>query len=315
MINRKKSTGTLSAFAMAAGLCLSVFAYAHDAKSETAAGNNAMVGYAEEDGGTQRINLSGKFRSLSQRIPAVACVLVYSGNTETMEPMLDKAGKRFTHILSALRVGDEKFGVYGPEGKRRVLERLDALSELWAPFYKAGQDLSTGQNIAESLQYISETNMDLLQAAKLLVTEIEAKYSNPVDITVSEALLINYSGRQRMLSQKVAKEACGVATGNTALGNIDDLQATVSMFKTTLMALKNGMPEAGLMAPPTDQIKAQLESAIKNWEEISAATSKITGKGSIDGKEMFDLFWALDAARKEMNKITVLYAEFAKQNS
>lgn len=304
----------LSAFAITVGLCFSMQAYAQEANAETASGNNAMAGYVEEDGGTQRINSAGRFRSLSQRIPAVACVLVYSEDAEAMAPMLTKAGKRFNRILNALRVGDDELGIYGKEEKRRVLVHLDELSALWEPIFKASENISAGTNVEESLQYISENNMALLQAAKLLVTEIEAEYANPVDITVSEALLINYSGRQRMLSQKVAKEACGVATGNAALGSVDDLKATVSMFNATLMALKNGMPEAGLMAAPTDQIKEQLESSIKDWEGISAITSQITGEGSIDGKAMIDLFWSLDAARKTMNKITGLYADFAKQS-
>ena len=312
---REKQKGALSAFAITVGLCFSMQAYAQEANSETASGNNTMAGYAEEDGGTQRINLAGKFRSLSQRIPAVACVLVNSEDPEAIAPMLTKAGKRFNRILKALHVGDDELGIYGKEEKRRVLVRLDELSVLWKPIFEAGENISAGTNVEESLQYISENNMALLQAAKLLVAEIEAEYANPVDITVSEALLINYSGRQRMLSQKVAKEACGVATGNAALGSVDDLKATASMFNTTLMALKNGMPEAGLMAAPTDQIKEQLESSIKDWEGISAITSQITGEGSIDSKAMTDLFWSLDAARKAMNKITGLYADFAKQNT
>ncbi len=312
---REKQKGVLSAFAITVGLCFSMQAYAQEANSETASGNNAMAGYAEEDGGTQRINLAGKFRSLSQRIPAVACVLVNSEDPETMAPMLAKSGKRFNRILAALRDGDDELGIHGKEEKRRILVRLDELAALWAPIFEAGQHISAGTDVEESLKYISENNMALLQAAKLLVAEIEAEYANPVDITVSEALLINYSGRQRMLSQKVAKEACGVATGNAALGSVDDLKATVSMFNMTLMALKNGMPEAGLMAAPTDQIKEQLESSIKGWEGISATTSQVTGEGSIDSKAMTDLFWSLDAARKAMNKITGLYADFAKQNT
>lgn len=294
----------------ALGLCFAAPMHAQAANSTTGEFSNE---YARDNrGGAQRINAAGKTRMLSQRISGIACVLMYSNDIETMAPRLTAAINNYGEIIQALRVGNPDMKIFGAEEKRRILQSLDALSTLWAPFRVAAENVAAGENVEESMAFIAENNMALLELAKKLVTEVSAEYANPIEITVSEALLIDFSGRQRMLTQKISKESCGIVTGNSAFGQIDDLSKTIATYEATLLALHDGMPAVGIAPPPTKQIMENLVEALAQWQEIKAALSEITGKGSIDGDATKHLSNLLDAKLKKMHVITGLYAEYAK---
>lgn len=268
--------------------------------------------YAADQGGSDRINFAGKTRMLSQRIAAAACIEAHSDDKAEMAATLDAAIVKYDKILNALRDGNPEMHIVGAEKKRKILVRLDAQSELWKPFYAAAGIIKSGKDSEESLKFIAENNMALLGLAKDMVVEVKAKYANPVDITESEALLIGFAGRQRMLTQKIAKEACGVVSDHTLFGNLDDMNKTIAMYKTTLNALYDGMPAVGLMPPPTDETKANLEQAMNMWKETNEVLSTISGKDSIDASQLVDLFKTLHENLIIMNKITGQYSVYAE---
>ncbi|WP_428547285.1 type IV pili methyl-accepting chemotaxis transducer N-terminal domain-containing protein [Profundibacter sp.] len=202
--------------------------------------------------------------------------MVYSGNPESAVQALDAASAEFGKILIALKDGDPEMGILGAEEKRRTLAKLDELTALWEPFHAAINDLRAGKDIDTSMAHLSENNMALLGAAKALVTEETAEYANPFEMTAEDALLIDFAGRQRMLTQKIAKESCGIETGNAALGTMDDMKATVSMFELTLGALRDGMPAAGVKAPPTGEIHDSLVAATDDWNEAKSLLDGVT---------------------------------------
>ena len=268
--------------------------------------------YATDQGGGDRINFAGKTRMLSQRIAGAACIEAHSDDKAEMAATLDAAIVKYDKIINALRDGNSEMHIVGAEKKRKILVRLDAQSELWKPFYAAAEIIKSGKDSEESLKFIAENNMALLGLAKDMVVEVKTKYANPVDITESEALLIDFAGRQRMLTQKIAKEACGVVSDHTLFGNLDDMNKTIAMYKTTLNALYDGMPAVGLMPPPTDEIKANLEQAMKLWKETSEVLSTISGKDSMDASQLVDLFKMLHENLSIMNKITGQYSVYAE---
>jgi hypothetical protein len=281
---------------------------AFEAKAETAAINNP----SQDDGGNQRINYSGKLRMLSQRMPAAACVVAYSGNSDTAVQALGAASVEFGKILVALRDGDPDMGIIGAEKRRDTLAKLDEIKTRWEPFHAAINDILAGKNVDVSIKYLSENNMALLGAAKALVTEESAEYSNPAELTQADALLIDFAGRQRMLTQKIAKESCGIETGNASLGTMDNMKETVSMFEMTLNALRDGMPAAGVKAPPTDEIHNSLLAATDRWNKARMLLESVTGEGAIGSDTQAQIFDLLTNELKEMNAITGLYAAYSK---
>ena len=68
---------------------------------------------------------------------------------------------------------------------------------------------------------------------------------------------INISGRQRMLSQRMLKEALLVSADNSYL---EKTQKTQQLFDSSLQQLIKGDREAGIEAPFNSEIKDQLIS-------------------------------------------------------
>ena len=91
-----------------------------------------------------------------------------------------------------------------------------------------------------------------------LVSEVGA-------ITAKEyAVVINLSGRQRMLTQKMSKEMLLVASGVEAEKNRGALKKSAALFDTTLKGLIKGSKELGI--PPT-QNKSTLKVMVVNGED------------------------------------------------
>ena len=70
------------------------------------------------------------------------------------------------------------------------------------------------------------------------------------DPTAAEyGVVLNLSGKQRMLTQKMSKEIVLIAMGHETGTNVQNLKATADLFDKTLKGLRNG--DAGLQLVPT----------------------------------------------------------------
>ncbi len=134
-----------------------------------------------------------------------------------------------------------------------------------------------------------------------------------------DALLVNLSGRQRMLTQKMSKEALIVAMGNTAYEK--NLSNTESLFETTLNGLKDGGKVAldlgmtkwtVIPKAPTDKIKNQLEVVQKLFIPFKEAVQNVIQS---NGKDKDALNYIIDNNVKllsEMNKAVLDYQEYSE---
>ena len=82
----------------------------------------------------------------------------------------------------------------------------------------------------------------------------------------ADAATINMAGRQRMLSQKVAKEVLLVQSGEEQAVTV---KQTMSMFETAMQLLLNGDKEQGISPPMTSEINDQLEKVEDLWHDFS----------------------------------------------
>jgi hypothetical protein len=268
----------------------------------------------DDVGGSFRIASAGKLRMLSQRISAAACNYAAGvGPEKSLE--IFKAGKaEFRQILDALVKGNEAIGIIGPESRRKTLEEIKKVEALWQPFEAALDGIAAGTDVEANVAYIAANNEALLQEANLLTSEVSGEYSNPAEMTQAEAMQIDIAARQRMLTQKIAKEVCGVANGNAALGDVEKLAKTIEMYEVSLNALRDGLPEAGIGAAPTPEIKDLLDRSWEDWTVAKAEIQKVTGPGSVDTATQAKIFELLDQKLAEMIEISKLYTEFAKTN-
>lgn len=265
-----------------------------------------------EVGGSERINFSGKLRMLSQRIPAAACNLSAGIAPETSRDLLRSATAEFSKILTALEFGDETLGIYGVEERRKTLVAIEATREKWLPVKTAAKTMLAGETSDAQYMKIAKANMPLLDAAKLLVSEISGQYSDPTALLQSDAIRIDLAGRQRMLTQKISKEVCHVKSDIDAQAAAEAVSGTVNMFDATLNALRFGMPAAGVIASTNSDIIAGLETVADDWGAFKSYMTALESGQEWDDTKRADVFKMLNSAMVNMNKVVGMYAEESK---
>jgi len=112
--------------------------------------------------------------------------------------------------------------------------------------------------------------------------------------------VINLAGKQRMLTQKMSKEALFVAKGIDADANKANLAKTVALFDKTLKGLIGGDATLGLPKTTNEAILKQLEVVSGLWGPFKASIEK----GDLAGisKQNIPLL-------KNMNKAVQMYAK------
>lgn len=267
-------------------------------------------GNISDEGASERVNFSGKLRMLTQRIAASACNYAAGVEPKQNKERLSSAQAEFVKIMNALELGDADLRIYGKEKQRKTLDALSKVNEAWVPFSDAVELVLNDEQVEESIAIIVEQNMNLLSAAKLLVSEISGQYSDPSVMTQGDAMLIDISGRQRMLSQKISKEACLIWSGQIEIG--EDLTETMQVFELSLLALRDGLESAGIKAAPTAEIMYGLEGIFEQWQNIRPNLQKANSGEVVDVEERAELAQDLEVILADMNALVALYTIYGK---
>ena len=128
-------------------------------------------------------------------------------------------------------------------------------------------------------------------------------------VTASEyAVVINLSGRQRMLTQKMSKEMLLVAKGIDADANRASLKETAQLFDRTLTGLRDGSAELGLPPTESEVTRRQLAKVEDLWSSFHAVVRKVIDGGEVDVAKVAELNLPL---LKNMNTAVRLYEKAA----
>ena len=285
---------------LVAGGCLALTAHA-----ETA-------GSSADDSG-QRVNLSGKLRMLSQRIPAAACFQAAGVAEGEATALLSGAAEEFAAILGGLEEGDDALGIYAPEVDRRVLMNIADLNAAWEPIQPDLASLMEGDVTRGRVEGVVRAEAGLLDIAKRLVSEIVGEHADPYALTQASALAIDIAGRQRMLAQRMSKSACMITEDLEYDRAMGELAGAREIYHNSLMALRNGLPEVGIIDPPTPEIEAKLDEVIALWEAFQPLLD-IAVAGEATDDQRADIMRTANALTGTMNQAVELYTAAALQD-
>ncbi|MBM7066941.1 type IV pili methyl-accepting chemotaxis transducer N-terminal domain-containing protein [Actibacterium sp. 188UL27-1] len=260
------------------------------------------------DGSKARVNVSGLLGSITQRIGSGSCRIAAGYDVETAKADLTAARSDFSNIMNALRNGDPALGIPTAEDFSRVLNSLDKVETAWEPVEAASAQLLAGENVAEAAANIATTDEALLEATVNLAAEVTARYTNPAELLQGDAMSIGIAGRQRLFSQKMAMEVCGIASGQESFGTSASLSETVASFDRSLIALRDGEPSVGIAPPPSDAVAGQLSQSYDEWTERKDRVAPYMSDGSQpDATVVAAVVEDSDALFKDMNNAVTLY--------
>ncbi len=120
-------------------------------------------------------------------------------------------------------------------------------------------------------------------------------------------VVLNLSGKQRMLTQKMSKEVLLVALGCDGKSNLENLKKTADLFDKTLSGLRNGDKSLGLPATNQKRIIRQLDKTKDIWMPFHEKIKKILSQGKVTKDDVAVIAEKNLPLLKNMNKCVKLY--------
>ncbi|WP_303904700.1 type IV pili methyl-accepting chemotaxis transducer N-terminal domain-containing protein [Thiohalomonas denitrificans] len=227
---------------------------------------------------SEMIDQAGRQRMLTQRIVKAYSQLVIEVDTSEARDQLKKAVKLFAEQLETIEQ-------HAPNDDVRTA--LANVRRLWNPF----RSIATGPANREGISLLLNSDDKLLAAAH----EVVIKLQNSSGLV--QAQLVNTAGRQRMLSQRIAKFYVLISSGMQDARLREELQRARYEFEGALADLK-ATPEntleiqQGLAEVERQWIVFRMSFQLKDDEHIPLLVTRSAEK-----------------ILTQMNRVTGMYAQ------
>jgi len=243
-----------------------------------------------------QVNLSGKQRMLTQKMSKETLLISLGIDVKQNRVSLKKTIALFDKTLVGLRKGDASLDLVETTNKE-ILAQLQKVSMLWTGFKSLVDRVANGKMDKKTLQKVATTNLPLLAAMNIAVGMYE-KISGADSAEL--AVVINLSGKQRMLTQKMTKEFLLIAKKIGAKENQQALVKSINLFDKTLKGLRDGDEDLGLPPTTDKKIRDQLGLVEEHWVGFYPILQKPASDTSIRqaAKENLPLLFEMNRAVK-----------------
>lgn len=266
----------------------------------------------DSDGG-DRIRLAQRLTMLTQKVAASSCALTSDVAIEESHYHLEEAMHEVDIIVDALLNGNDVLHVFGPEERRLTAHDIEDFFEEWKETHGAIESVLADGHDVDNAHIIDDHNLSLLEKATILESDITSQYAHPYELTQADSLMLSIAGRQLMLTQKMAKDACEIWTGYHADLGREDLEKTMVIFENSLNALLTGLPEAGIQAAPTPEIKTDLDHILARWEIIRGNLDLLLAGEELDADQKFEIFHDFNLELEEINHLVHDYKQYTQR--
>lgn len=229
------------------------------------------------------INKAGRQRMLSQRMSKAYLALIQKVETGSAQQVLDRSMSIFDRQLAELKA-------YAP--KPEIRDTYAKLESVWSEFKSVLVGTVPGKEHALKL-------MQLDGRILALANQGTQQYEQASG-SAAVGKLVNIAGRQRMLSQRMAKLYLANSLQMDAQGSIAEIGKSRAEFIAALEVLRKA-PEA------TPKIKEELALADSQWVFFDLGLSRLEGANS-SPKLMADVFVSSENLLSVMDRITGLYS-------
>ena len=245
------------------------------------------------------IDLAGKQRMLTQKMTKEAFLIRSQIDTQNNIKKLTESSSLFDKTLKGLMSGDSSLKLVAIDDPN-IKKQLEVVQKLWEPFYQHIKNIINKKADDKSYSYIESNNLKLLQEMNKAVS----LYSSQDKSNGSFALAndINLAGKQRMLTQKMAKDLLFIHNNFKKEAYLKDFQASRQLFTRTLKGLFNGDSELHLKGTKLPMITKRLKVVKKLWEEEQALLD-----AAQKGTKLKEAIDALDTTLVKMNEAVQSY--------
>jgi archaellum biogenesis ATPase FlaH len=227
------------------------------------------------------VNVAGRQRMLSQRI---AKDYMYEGN----KVAVTKTQKQLVESLEQLKTAHQKLAqsINDPE-----IQNLLMFVQMSTEDFESTSKLPFSTDNAQIVLDLSES---MLEGSQYVVDSLKKLAK------VQESEVIDVAGRQRMLSQRIAKYYIAYQSGIKDKNTVDQMQSAVKLFtQSHELLMKN--------EKNTPEINTKLNEIDRLWKIVYKFYLDIE-KGGLP----LIVFNTTDDITKKMNEITGLYVELYK---
>jgi len=253
------------------------------------------------------INLAGKQRMLTQKMSKEALLIFIGIDVEENAKFLKKSALLFDKTLKGLIDGDKTLNLVKSNSKE-IENKLKEVQKLWTPFYKKIEDVASFNNLSDkTFKYIDKNNIPLLKKMNEAVT-LYTKLGNKGSSKLKMANDINLAGKQRMLTQKIAKDLLLYQANINPKKALESLNSSVKLFDKTLNGLYNGDKDLKLVGTKLPKIVKQLDIVKENWQSVKPLIFKAI-EDKQNQKLTKEVISKLDKTKYEMNKAVELYTK------
>jgi hypothetical protein len=253
------------------------------------------------------INLAGKQRMLTQKMSKEALLIFIGIDVEENAKSLKKSALLFDKTLKGLIDGDKTLNLVKSNSKE-IENKLKEVQKLWTPFYKKIEDVASFNNLSDkTFKYIDKNNIPLLKKMNEAVT-LYTKLGNKGSSKLKMANDINLAGKQRMLTQKIAKDLLLYQANINPKKALESLNSSVKLFDKTLNGLYNGDKDLKLVGTKLPKIVKQLDIVKENWQSVKPLIFKAI-EDKKNQKLTKEVISKLDKTKYEMNKAVELYTK------
>lgn len=239
--------------------------------------------FAGIDSLSSAINKAGRQRMLTQRIVATYSQVGQEITTQKSQRQLRGAISLFEEQLGELKE-------YRQSGK--INEQLQRVTKLWEPIQKIARE-PVQKSKAEELRILAE---DALSASHRVVIMLQDESGT------KKGELVNISGRQRMLSQRLSNLYMLQSWGFTSSEYTNDYSRALNEFKGALT-------ELGASTLSTEEINEKLNKARREFGMFERSSHH-------KGGEFIPLMIKMSADKllTLMNDVTHMYEQLETEN-
>ncbi|MEM9429419.1 MAG: type IV pili methyl-accepting chemotaxis transducer N-terminal domain-containing protein [Pseudomonadota bacterium] len=263
-----------------------------------------------------RIDLAGRQRMLAERMAKSFCFARSNVDPMSQVERLQSAMAAFDEFHTGFVEGNDTLELF-PEASKDVLVAWERVDLMWFPLRSIYQRALDGVSISErEFAQVVGLTLELRNRSNDLVAQIRHKYAKVFGQGgLSEGILLDVYGRQRMLSQKLSKEVCLLAYGHDREATTMEISETLKLFDNSIRAFIEGLPIAGIPKPPTEEIASQLRVADTIWTAYRPIVATLAGGGAATLGELAQVADESDAFFVEMNKAVKMLAAYQGSTS